>query len=285
MRTMGPIEQDCFVIAPIGDENSEIRRRSDQVFKHIINPAVQASGFKATRADHISEPGLITTQVIQRIIHDPLVVADLTGSEANVFYELAVRHAVRRPLIQIIQRDEKLPFDVAGIRTINVDHRDLDSVDEAKNAIKKQISQIFAGERRDTESPISISIELFALRNSEKPEERSLADLLSEIVQLRSDLSSLEKRMSNRDISIAASDIERLGDVISRRAMLNLEQLESSNRERYREREAINSEIVHRIRQVADTLEGKQTGPEVIEALRQLREAALMLNRNFGLLS
>jgi hypothetical protein len=73
--------------------------------------------------------------------------------------------------------------------------------------------------------------------------------------------------------------------VISRRAMLNLEQLESSNRERYREREAINSEIVHRIRQVADTLEGKQTGPEVIEALRQLREAALMLNRNFGLLS
>jgi len=168
------------------------------------------------------------------------------------------------------------------MRTINVDHRDLDSVEEAKSAIKKQIQQIFTSNTKETESPISISIELFALRNSEKPEERSLADLLSEIVQLRSDLSSLEKRISNRDISIAASDIERLGDVISRRAMLNLEQIEISNRESYREREAINSEIIYITRQVVDRLEGRQNEPDVAEALRQLRESTLMLNRNFS---
>jgi len=54
----------CFVIAPIGEPDSETRKRSDQVLKHIISPAIKERGYAATRADEISEPGIITTQVI-----------------------------------------------------------------------------------------------------------------------------------------------------------------------------------------------------------------------------
>lgn len=79
----------CFVIAPIGEEGSDIRRRSDQVFKHIIAPAAKDCGYETIRADKISEPGIITSQVILHLVEDALVIADLTGRNPNVFYELA----------------------------------------------------------------------------------------------------------------------------------------------------------------------------------------------------
>jgi hypothetical protein len=90
-------DKTCFVIAPIGEPASEIRKRSDQVFTYVITPAVQECGYTALRADQISEPGLIDSQVIERIVNDPLVIADLTGHNPNVFYELALRHALSLP--------------------------------------------------------------------------------------------------------------------------------------------------------------------------------------------
>ena len=113
----------CFVIAPIGAPGSETRKRSDQVLKYIIRPAVTSCGYDAVRADEIAKPGLITSQVIQHVVNDPLVVADLTERNPNVFYELAIRHALKKPLVQISQ-DEVIPFDVAGTRTIFVNHKD-----------------------------------------------------------------------------------------------------------------------------------------------------------------
>lgn len=68
------LEKDCFIIAPIGDVDSDTRKRSDQILKHVISPALKECGYKATRADQISEPGMITSQVIQHIVDDSLVV-------------------------------------------------------------------------------------------------------------------------------------------------------------------------------------------------------------------
>src|SRR4051812_30411064 len=96
----------CFVISPIGDIDSDIRKRSDQVLKHVIQPAVTSCGYVATRADQISEPGMITSQVIQHIANDSMVIADLTGRNPNVFYELAIRHALRKPYLQLIENGE-----------------------------------------------------------------------------------------------------------------------------------------------------------------------------------
>src|SRR5688500_15553907 len=100
----------CFVISPIGEEDSETRKRSDLVLKHIITPPIDQSGYEVVRADKISEPGIITTQIIQYIVDAPLVVADLTERNPNVFYELALRHAIRKPLVQLIKKGESIPF-------------------------------------------------------------------------------------------------------------------------------------------------------------------------------
>jgi hypothetical protein len=207
---MSPDVRTCFVISPIGEDGSEIRKRADQVLRHVITPAVSECGFEPIRADQIAETGLITTQVIQHIVDDPLVIADLTGSNPNVFYELAIRHAIRRPLIQISQKDEKIPFDVAGMRTIYVDYRDLDSVEEAKKEIIRQVNASIDKGPKEIESPISVSVELQTLKRSEKPEERSFAEYIYAIEELRSGVSSIEKRLSNPENIIPPSYLSKV---------------------------------------------------------------------------
>ena len=206
----------CFVIAPIGDAGSDIRKRSDQVLRHVISPAVTACGYdEPIRADQISEPGLITSQVIQHIVDDPLVVADLTGRNPNVFYELAIRHAIRKPLIQLIKKDEQIPFDVAGTRTIHLDIQDLDSVEEAKKEMGNQIRHVEKNPDA-METPISVSLDLQSLKKSDKPEERSLADMLSGIAELRAGLLTLDKRLADPSALLPPDYLEAMFRRMSR---------------------------------------------------------------------
>ena len=180
----------CFVIAPIGKDGSDVRIRSDQVLKHIISPAARECAYEAVRADQISEPGLITSQVIQHVVDDPLVIADLTGWNPNVFYELALRHAVKKPVVQIIHAAEAIPFDVAASRTIHVDHHDLDSAARAKEEIVRQIRSVEKNPT-DVDTPISVAIELQSLRQSENPLEKSNAEILTMLTEVRSTLSDI----------------------------------------------------------------------------------------------
>lgn len=186
-------KKPCFVIAPIGEDGSETRKRSDQILDHIIRPAVAECGYTAVRADKIEKLGVITSQVIQHVVEDDLIVADLTDRNSNVFYELAVRHAIRKPFIHLIQKGDRIPFDVAGTRTIFVDHRDLDSVAAAKNGIINQVKSIEDGGAQ-IETPISVSLDLQILRQSEDPKQRSLADIMSAISELPS---RIEQRFSD----------------------------------------------------------------------------------------
>ncbi|HLG17757.1 MAG TPA: hypothetical protein VJH03_25155 [Blastocatellia bacterium] len=184
------------MIAPIGESASETRKRSDIVLKYVISPAAEQCGYATLRADQIAEPGLITSQVIQHIIEDPFVIADLSERNPNVFYELAIRHALRKPLVQIIKNDEQIPFDVAGTRTIPVDHKDLESVEIAKQEIVKQIESL-EKKPQEIETPISVAIELQYLRKSDNPEERSLAEILSSLSEIKTELSNMQKSQTS----------------------------------------------------------------------------------------
>jgi hypothetical protein len=153
---------------------------------------------------------MITSQVIQHIVEDPLVIADLTDRNPNVFYELAIRHAIRKPLVQIIKKGEQIPFDVAGTRTINLDHHDMDSVEDAKREIASQI-QALEKDSTKLETPISVSLDLQTLRQSDNPEQRSLADVLSVISEIRSSVAGMEKYLSQSE-KIPAAALRELHD-------------------------------------------------------------------------
>jgi hypothetical protein len=182
----------CFVISPIGEDDSATRKRSDQVLKHIITSSVEQLGYEVIRADKISEPGIITHQILQHIVDSPLVIADLTERNPNVFYELALRHAIRKPLVQLIKKGELIPFDVAATRIIQFDLQNLDSVEAAKSEIIAQVKSLEAG-KNDSDNPISVSLDLKVLKESGNPKERSLADIVEAISDLRLTLTSSEK--------------------------------------------------------------------------------------------
>lgn len=147
--------KECFIICPIGDDGSDVRRRSDTLLKYVLAPVLTSNGYAAIRADQIPKVGLITSQIINLIITSPLVIADLTGANPNVFYELAIRHATQEPYIQIIKKGEKKPFDIEAVRTIEVDLGDLDSVENAKRQMDCQIKAFADGHKPD--SPISVA--------------------------------------------------------------------------------------------------------------------------------
>jgi hypothetical protein len=190
------------VIAPIGDEGSEVRRRSDQILTHIIDVAAKECGYETLRADKISEPGIITSQIIQHLLDDPLVIADMTGHNPNVFYELAVRHAIRKPVVQLIEKGEKIPFDVAATRTIQVDHHDLDSVAKCR---QEMISQIRAVEKdpTDVDTPISAAIDLQQLRRSGNPMEKSTAEIISMLQSLHAKIDAIPTSLPAKYASYA----------------------------------------------------------------------------------
>lgn len=130
---MSKNEKKCFVISQIGEESSDIRKRSDQIFTYVIEKAVTTFGYSPIRADKIPRPGIITSQIIEHPLKDELVIADLTRKNPNLFYELAICHAVKKPFIQIKNVLETIPFDIANLRTINVDYRYIDSIDKFRD--------------------------------------------------------------------------------------------------------------------------------------------------------
>jgi integrase len=78
----GDQKPTCFVICPIGEPGSETRKRADKVLVHVFEAAL-GNDYKVTRADKISEPGIITSQVLRAIQDSEIVVADLSESNAT----------------------------------------------------------------------------------------------------------------------------------------------------------------------------------------------------------
>ena len=111
-------KKKCFVITPIGEDGSTIRRHINGIIKAAIKPALEDK-YDVKAAHEITSPGSINNQVIVEIYNSDLVVANLTDLNPNVMYELAFRHALKKPIIMIMEKGTKnLPFDVNNERTI-----------------------------------------------------------------------------------------------------------------------------------------------------------------------
>lgn len=158
----GPVQassgETCFVISPIGYAGSAERKHADLLLSALIEPALANLGMRVVRGDKISAPGLITGQVIRHVCLSALVIADLSFANPNVCYELALRHALRKPVVQIIRSSDTLPFDVAQIRTVTIDMTDIytlvPNLDAHRQEILEQCRAALAG-KGGTENPLS----------------------------------------------------------------------------------------------------------------------------------
>lgn len=149
----------CFYIAPIGDPDSEQRQHSDLFLSSIVEPALEEFKLRVVRADEIGEAGMITRQVIEHIVKSQLVIADLSYHNPNVFYELCLRHACRKPTVQIIRAADRIPFDLDQFRTIKIDTSSIyalvPQLETHKSEIANQVRQALT-DPDAVDNPISV---------------------------------------------------------------------------------------------------------------------------------
>ena len=112
-------QKQCFVIMPFGKYGKAEFERNLKIYQLMIKPVVEKCGYQSIRADELEHMGNITKDIIELLHSADLVIADLSGKNANVFYELGVRHALLScGTIPIIKEGEILPFDIANYRAI-----------------------------------------------------------------------------------------------------------------------------------------------------------------------
>jgi len=111
----------CFVLMPFGQKQDTGGKiiDFDAVYRELISPAIVDAGLEAIRADEERVGGIIHKPMFERLILCEFAVADLTTANANVFYELGVRHAVRpASTVLLFSGNSRLPFDVDLLRAL-----------------------------------------------------------------------------------------------------------------------------------------------------------------------
>lgn len=129
----------CFVVSPIGETDSEIRSNADKLFKYIISPVCESCGFEPVRVDQINDSDSITQTIIDKLLSSELVIADISGHNSNVFFEMGYRKCTDKPIIHLKKKGETIPFDVNTVRTFEYDLTDLDNVEETKKRLEQTI--------------------------------------------------------------------------------------------------------------------------------------------------
>lgn len=117
-------DNTCFVIMPFGTrkdiDDQEID--FDEIYDHIIKVAVESvgDGLSCVRCDRINESGSIHREMLTHIYEDRVAIVDTSTLNANVFYELGVRHALKRGITVLIRREGTgSPFNIQGLKAIN----------------------------------------------------------------------------------------------------------------------------------------------------------------------
>lgn len=160
----------CFVIMPFGGW-------LDDYYGEIYSPAIHASGLEAHRADDLYRPSTIVNDIWSYTKRAKLLLADLTGKNPNVFYELGLAHALAKPAILVAESMDDIPFDLRALRVIVYDKNDPKWGERLQQKVRTAIKEVLKAPQaavlpaflhvRETEASVSVTHhekELIAIR-------------------------------------------------------------------------------------------------------------------------
>lgn len=136
----------CFVLMPFGEW-------FDRYYKEIYVPATKEAGFEPLRADSLFNSGSVIEQIWQQIRKAKVLPADLTGKNPNVFYELGLAHAARKPVVFVAGNIEDVPFDVRHLRVVTFDVREPGWSDRLRRDITAYLKSARAEPERTIPQP------------------------------------------------------------------------------------------------------------------------------------
>lgn len=182
----------CFVLSPIGEDGSPERAAADKVLKHLVRKAL-GDKYEVTRADGDTNPGAITSRIVSSIMEAALVVADLSGYNPNVFYELAIAHGFRKPVVHIQRAGERAAFDVKDMRTVRYDISDPDLLESAQGLLTRY-AQHAVNQPETVETPLSSSLKFAELEASTDPVAESNVQVIEALKDLHTEVRRLARR-------------------------------------------------------------------------------------------
>ncbi len=263
----------------------------DASYRNLIKPTVEAAGLECVRADEIVHSGNINVPMYERILAADLVIADLSTSNNNAFYELGVRHALRPYTTIIIAEDQfNFPFDIAQIAVRKYKHLGDDiGVSEARRfcgELKAAIEDILAQPKDD--SPVYIFLN--RLRRLKLPDDMNFGDKIAEAAAtgpvaetLRAAGNEAAAKSSEGDADRSApdqthaelmkdvADAKNTGDFVTAKALL------TAVRRRMKGKSPDKPEDPYIIQQLA-LVTYKSNLPTPLKALEEARDLLLTLN-------
>ncbi len=156
------IRPHAFVVMPFGKKKGSDGTLYDfnAIYKLMIKPALEESGFEPFRADEETSSGDILTDMFQELLLADLVLCDLSIDNANAYYELGIRHAFRKRGVVHIQAGRAyMPFDIFNVRTLpyHITAEGVPDPEFLKNdiqAIARMTKDTWASDRDAIHSPI-----------------------------------------------------------------------------------------------------------------------------------
>ncbi|MFN3986292.1 MAG: TRAFs-binding domain-containing protein [Rhodocyclaceae bacterium] len=202
----------CFVLMPFGCKPAGDGRLVDfdAVYQQLIAPAVQAAGLAPLRADEEQAGGVIHKAMFERLILCEFAVADLTSANANVFYELGIRHALRPATTQLLFAEGRgqLPFDVGLLRGLPYRLGEDGRPKHVSEDMATLTSKLKAAREHFTDSP------LFQLVEGFPDIQRLKTDVFRERVQYAEDFKARLADARRRGPEAVAAVEAALGDVV-----------------------------------------------------------------------
>lgn len=203
------MSRTCFVISPIGDPGTEIRRHADQALKHLVKKALDED-FVVSRGDSDENPGAITPRIIAAIQAADIVVADMSSLNANVFYELAIAHGFGVPTVHIQRSSDRVPFDVKDMRVVRYDLNDPDELEAAQKQLRGY-AKFAMDNPSQLETPLTSAGRFRAIDSSTDPVTESNKQVLEAIGGLAS---SVRRALADGRTSRTATTLQKANEDI-----------------------------------------------------------------------
>jgi hypothetical protein len=151
-------QKQCFVIMGFGIKTDFATGRKldlNKSYKLLIKPVVETKGLTCIRADEILHAGSIDYQMYQALLNADVVIADLSTANVNAFYELGIRHALRRRTTIVISEDKlAYPFDLNHIKITSYTHLgeaiDYEEVERFRQVLGDTIDAVLKIEEPDS---------------------------------------------------------------------------------------------------------------------------------------
>ncbi len=191
-------KKTCFVIMPISDVDGYDPGHFTRVYEHLIKPACEQAGFKPERADDTPRTDVIMAGILKKIIACDIAICDLSSRNANVFYELGLRHAFNKKTVLIKDYKTPMPFDISGIRTLTYNENlRIDEVQKIIPEIARYLKETNDADEKEANSMLQmLSIEEPATLPQKTTMKTESKMILNAIAQINQQLSII---MNERD--------------------------------------------------------------------------------------